>query len=390
MLRSYASCAEEIDASLHCARCHTYYCSRPCQKAHWASGHKKSCAGIARARRDTDLEAQCRALAHISHMGGGAPDEAHCLMCLDRGDTADPLLRGCACRGSSGWTHVGCLIKMAEAAPAQPAPPARFAPWDGCSTCNQAFTGLVQLQLAIALWAKYARLLETHEDRISAAVVYAAALSSAGEHAEATRIFRGILDVHTRMLGPDHLSTLDCATNLGSSLVRLGECAEAVVLPRTALTVRTRTAGADEQGALTTEGLLVNALLDLEEYAEAEVLGRVTLEKRRRIYSRDNRETLMSSGNLASSLSGQGKFAAAVDIQREVLVSTTRLLGAEHEHTLISASNMAVSLSECGREAECEQLLRDMLALARRALDPNHRITLSMLDQLRELGSAAQ
>ena len=36
-----ASCAEQTDANLWCARCHTLYCSLPRQVAHWASGGHK-------------------------------------------------------------------------------------------------------------------------------------------------------------------------------------------------------------------------------------------------------------------------------------------------------------------------------------------------------------
>ena len=95
-LCSCASCAEETAANLRCARCHTIYCSRACQKTHWTSGgHKKACAGLSRARRDTDLEVQSRALGRVSSMSGGAPDDVHCLACLNGGDAADPLMRGC-------------------------------------------------------------------------------------------------------------------------------------------------------------------------------------------------------------------------------------------------------------------------------------------------------
>ena len=88
-----ASCAQETDATLCCARCHTLYCSRKCQKAHWTSGgHKKACVGLARARRDTDLDMQSRALARVSHMSGGAPDEARCLFCLDGAGAANLLV----------------------------------------------------------------------------------------------------------------------------------------------------------------------------------------------------------------------------------------------------------------------------------------------------------
>ena len=105
-LRPCASCTEQTEVS-----------SRACQKAHWASvGYKNACKGVARARRDTKIKVQSRALARVAHMSGGASDDAHCLTCLDGADVADPLLRGGACRGSPEWTHVLCLIRMAETA----------------------------------------------------------------------------------------------------------------------------------------------------------------------------------------------------------------------------------------------------------------------------------
>ena len=105
-----------------------------------------------------------------------------------------------------------CLVKSAEAAPAPPPPEPTSTPWVFCSTCKQRFTGLVQLRLAIALWAKYARV-ETNEQRVLAAELYSGALNAAGEHAEAMRLKRGILDARTRMLGSEHPCSLICASN---------------------------------------------------------------------------------------------------------------------------------------------------------------------------------
>ena len=392
-LQTCASCAEQTDSNLWCARCHTPYCSSECQKAHWASGgHNKACKGLARARRDTNLEAQSRALARVSHMSGGAPNDARCLFCLDNGiDTLDPLMRGCACRGSYGWTHATCLVKMAEAAPAPTLGRLRYAPWISCSTCKQRFTGLVQLRLAIALWTKYARLVETDDERLAAAASYATALDAAGERAEAVRLKRDILDARTQTLGPEHYTTLDSACALAASLSQLGECAETAVLLQTTLAALIRTAGPDDKGTLVTESHLASALNSLEEHAKAEALSRGTLEKMRRVLGLDHTETLITAGNFATSLAGQGKYAEAARIEREVLVSTTRLLGAEHEETLISAFNLAISLSQCrrrGHKAEGQQLLRGTLALSLRALGPTHRFTQRVLQNMRALGLA--
>ena len=389
-LRSCANCAEETDSNLWCARCHTIYCSRPCQKTHWTSGgHKKECKGIARARSDTNLEAQSRALARVSHMSGGAPDDARCLFCLDWGDAEDPLLRGCACRGSFGWTHVTCLVKSAEIAQAPPLGEPLFMTWISCSTCKQEFTGLVKLRLAIALWAKHARVVETDGNRLAAAGTYALALADAGEYTEAARLQRGLLNVYTRATGPKHHEALHSASNLAGSLMQLGECAEAAVLLRTTLAVRTRTLGTEDQATLITEGLLVTALHLQGQFVEAEALGRELLEKERRIFGPDHSNTLFTSANLAASLSLQGKHAEATEIQREVLVQVTRLFGAEHRDTLISASNLAHSLSCCGKKREAEQLFRDMLAPCRHALGPTHELTQSVLQKLYALGHTA-
>ena len=389
-LRSCASCAEQTDGRLCCARCHTLYCSRACQKAHWSlGGHKKACVGLARAHRDTDPEVQSRALARVVHMSGGAPGDARCLFCLDGGDAEDPLMRGCACRGTFGWSHATCLVKMAEAAQEPPPPSPPFVAWAFCSNCKQRFTGLVQLRLAIVLWAKHARAVETDVNRIMAASAYASALADAWEHAEAARLHRNILDVQTQTLGPEHSNTLTCASDLAGALSRLGECAEAVVLLRTTLAARTRTLGPDDRNTLTTEGHLAVALMQLRKYAEAEALGRETLEKRRRVLGRDHFDTLATSGNLATSLSEQGKHAEALEIDREVLVSRTRLLGAEHERTLRSASNLGFSLLHCGQKTEAEQIFRETLALSLRVLGPTHQTTQELLQYLRALGRAA-
>ena len=168
---------------------------------------------------------------------------------------------------------MGCLVKSTEAARAPVSGQPTIAAWAICSTCKQRFTGLVQLRLAIALWLKHACAAEMNEERLLAATSYAGALGDAGEPAEAARLTRGILDVETRMSGPEHSSTLVCASHLAISLLQLGECAEAVALLRTTLAVRTRTLGADDEGTLLTEGILLNSMLHLGEFAEAKALG---------------------------------------------------------------------------------------------------------------------
>ena len=117
-----------------------------------------------------------------------------------------------------------------------------------------------------AVGGVFARAVQTSQHRFSAAILRATALGVAEEHAEAVRLQRGVLNVETRALGPEHRETLICATHLAASLVQLGECAETAVLLRTTLAAKTSTVGADNEGTLATEGFLVGKLLYLGEY----------------------------------------------------------------------------------------------------------------------------
>ena len=383
VLRSCASCAELTDSKLRCTRCHTNYCSSACQVAHWKSGvHKKVCKGIARARRDTDPKVQLRALAHVSQMSVGAPNDACCLFCLDAGDDAKPLMRGCACRGTFGWSHMDCLIKSSETRQAPKPPAPHFAAWVYCSVCKQCFTGHVKLRLAIVLWAKHAHNVETDEERCAAMSLYAVALAEASEYVEAVRLGRVLMDVY----GPEHYNALVCASNIATSLAQLGEYKEAVTILRTSLTAMTCTCGPDDNGTLAMKAHLIATLIEFGAHSEAEALAREALENMGRILGRHHRVTLDTTQRLAQALAAQRKYVEAVKIGREVFASKTRLLGAENETVLVMASNLAGYLMKCGQNAEAGQLLDTTLTMARRALGPTHEQTKILLNNMRLLG----
>ena len=102
-LRSCAGCAEQTSRSCAARAATLYYCSRPCQVAHWTSGgHNTVCVGLAQARCDANLEVQSRALAHVAHMSGSAPDDVRCLFCLDGGGATDRSRAGAGAAARPG------------------------------------------------------------------------------------------------------------------------------------------------------------------------------------------------------------------------------------------------------------------------------------------------
>ena len=90
-----------------------------------------------------------------------------CWVCLDAGSTdAGPLVRGCACRGSSGWAHGSCIACASAAADRNAMATHREQTslpmcasvnsireaWDTCSMCKTEFVGGLAYSQACARW----------------------------------------------------------------------------------------------------------------------------------------------------------------------------------------------------------------------------------------------
>ena len=59
---------------------------------------------------DANEAATAAANAAAADFAGAAPEGARCYICLEGGAG---LVRGCACRGTAGYAHVGCLAAHA-------------------------------------------------------------------------------------------------------------------------------------------------------------------------------------------------------------------------------------------------------------------------------------
>ena len=209
-LQSCASCTEQAAATLYCARYRLDYCSRACQKTDWdTGGHKKAWVGAAPvgALRRGPRGAVARARS----------PRAHELRCAGRRALPIPsrrgqrrwhaLFGGPRAGGPSGGRTWGASSssRRPRQTPAGPPGQKTFAVWASCSACKQEFTGQVKLRVAVALWAKHARTVETDDKRLLrwGSTPQRSGFMT-GELAGAARLERGILYVETRILGPDH------------------------------------------------------------------------------------------------------------------------------------------------------------------------------------------
>jgi tetratricopeptide (TPR) repeat protein len=127
--------------------------------------------------------------------------------------------------------------------------------WDGwweCSTCGQEFTGAMMLGLAEAWWSTVQRLREEDDEWLAAAGNLANALDDQGMHAKAEALFRKVLSVQRRVLGPEHPTTLSTTCELALTLKIQGRLLKAESMYREVLGIERRVLGPEHPDTLTT------------------------------------------------------------------------------------------------------------------------------------------
>ena len=121
ILTQCAVCATDLGLSLgkKCGRCSTRYCGAACQVQHWKEGgHDTLCKKIKNAGGAEQYNANEKYAEAVSVAAEACAEDTKgqtCFICMD-GAAAEGLVRGCSCRGASGFAHLSCLARQAEIA----------------------------------------------------------------------------------------------------------------------------------------------------------------------------------------------------------------------------------------------------------------------------------
>lgn len=210
-------------------------------------------------------------------------------------------------------------------------------------------------------------------------------LYTQGRYAEATALMEEILQIHLRVLGDDHLSTLNSINSMGTLLWSQGKLSEAEPYWRGALEGRRRVLGDEHPNTLTSINNLCLLLGRQGRLFEAEPYFREAMYSRRRVLGDEHKDTLQSINNIGVLLRAQGRLSEAEPYTREALEGRRRVLGGEHADTLGSISNMGFLLEARGRLSEAEPYYREALDGSRRALGNEHPGTLNSIRSLGQL-----
>jgi non-specific serine/threonine protein kinase/serine/threonine-protein kinase len=242
-----------------------------------------------------------------------------------------------------------------------------------------------------------------HPDTILALSDFAVIQGSLGRSAEAEKLAQQALQTSERRLGAEHAVTLQARSNLGTiylaqislpsadAMAKKFQQAEAVF--RSVLEVRRRRLGPDHPDTLDSMSALSTTYHRLHQFAEAAAQEREIVEIRRRILGVEDTSTLSSMANLAVDLNSQAKYEEAEKINLEILDVRKRVLGPEHPGTLETMINLADNLRNRKPE-ESARLDGEALAIRRRLSGPNAESTMGVMAGLaadyRRLGNLAE
>ena len=152
--------------------------------------------------------------------------------------------------------HIECMVQVVVS---QTGHRGNIAWWE-CHTCKQSFTGAMRTGLAEAWWARVRDAAEESAERQAAAYNLGQALHAEGKYGEAEGMFREVHGIRMRLLGAEHLETLQCAGEIALSLSRQGKHAEAEQTNREVLTLQKRVLGPEHPETLTSAANLAASL----------------------------------------------------------------------------------------------------------------------------------
>jgi tetratricopeptide (TPR) repeat protein len=157
-------------------------------------------------------------------------------------------------------------------------------------------------------------------------------------------------------LGPDHLHTLICRSNLGATYLQAGRLCEAIVLFDATLKMCESKLGPGHFVTLWNRGFLATAYEALNRWAEAEALVRDTLARRRKAEKPDSPLVAGDLAQLGRSLLMQSRWAEAEPLLRECLVICEKVLADDWKR--YDAMNLlGGALLDQARYAEAEPMV---------------------------------
>ena len=218
---------------------------------------------------------------------------------------------------------------------------------------------------------------EEHLDTLESINCLAVVLARQGKYNNAEEMSRHVLRFRERTLGKEHPKTLTSMHNLATGLGDRGDYYEAEEMHRRVLDLRGNVLGEKHPDTLVSMNQLASTLETQEKYDEAEGMRQQVVALQEEVLGESHPDTLASMSNFGKLLTCQGHHNRAEEIHRRVLVLSEEVLGKEHPNTLTSMMHVAAMLEHQEKYQQAEDLCRRILKLREEVLGKEHPATLN-------------
>lgn len=183
---------------------------------------------------------------------------------------------------------------------------------------------------------------------------------------------KAAIELQTKVLGPDHLETLDTINAMGRLEYKLGHYAEAGAIHRRVLEQETLMQGAEHPTTLWTMYNLAKALDRQSNFEEAEKVYRLNVTLRTKVLGPNHPHTLVSTNSLGLLLAKRNKLDEAENLLRANIEVLRRTLGREHPNTLNAMANLVAVLNRYDRFEEARELAGELRPIQDKVYGANH------------------
>ncbi|KAK3171443.1 hypothetical protein OEA41_003527 [Lepraria neglecta] len=193
---------------------------------------------------------------------------------------------------------------------------------------------------------------------------------------EAEQVLRQSVQEREKVLGKEHVDTLESKHRLAVTLYKQQKYPKAEQLLRQSVQEREKVLGKEHVDTLRSKYRLALTLHEQQKYPEAEQVLRQSVQEREKVLGKKDVNALESKYRLALTLHEQQKYPEAEQVLRQSVQEREKVLGKEHVGTLRSKYWLAVTLYKQQKYPEAEQLFRQSVQEREKVLGKEHVDTL--------------
>lgn len=212
-----------------------------------------------------------------------------------------------------------------------------------------------------------------------ATVMYRAAQHAVmtGRAREAERLSMKAWETRSKVLGPDHLDTIDSVTMAGRALLLQERWQEVEQLQLQVIQANVKVLGNEHPDTLASIAELATTYSWQWRPQAAQALQQQVVEMSRRVHGDEHPETLASAAHLAMMYRQQGRLGDAEALQKQTMETSVRVHGNDHPSTLANIACLTLIYGQQGRWPEAQALTERAIEISGRVHGIEHPNTLA-------------